>query len=60
MAEMCANAFFFRTRTDLCMNFAALAFVLELDDMVVVHTYYRTLKTEYNLFSDDKYEMYKL
>lgn len=35
LSTFCLNANYFRQPMDLCMNFAALAFIMEIDDLVV-------------------------
>lgn len=53
--QFCYNGFFFRQPMDLCMNFAALAFIMDIDDIVCSLNYFILLKTKYQLFSNQEY-----
>lgn len=60
MFELTTNAVYFQTPMDICMNFAALAFLLEIDDLLVAQNWFVVLKSEYNLFEDDEYPLSEL
>ena len=46
---------FYRDPMDITMNFAAFAFVMELDDLVVSNNAFTKYKAEYSLFDQESY-----
>lgn len=58
--ELTTNAVYFRTAMDICMNFAALVFLLKIDDLLFSQNWFPVLKTKYDLFGDDEYPMEEL
>lgn len=57
MFELTTNGVYFRSPMDICMNFAALAFLLEIDDLMVSQNWFTLLKSKYNLFEEAEYPM---
>lgn len=55
--EFSTNAKYFRQPMDLCMNFAALAFLLDLDDIVCSANYFKILKIKFYLFEEEQYPL---
>lgn len=49
MWDLTTNSVLFTTPMDICMNFAALAFLLEIDDLFIGQNYFSVLKSKYDL-----------
>ena len=45
---------FFRNPMDMCLNFAAFGFILEIDDLFTQTNFYKRLKDQYSLFPGPK------
>lgn len=55
--ELTTNALYFQAPMDLCMNFAALAFLLDIDDIICSSNYFVILKTKHQLFQEEEYDL---
>lgn len=52
--EMTTNAQFYRSPMDLAMNFAALSFILGLNELLIVNTFFAKIKAKYQLFDGEE------
>lgn len=55
--ELTSNALYFQKPMDIAMNFAALAVVLELDNVICQVHFFREIKARYNLFTGETYDI---
>ena len=58
--ELCTNVLYFQKPMDLCMNFAALAFLFEIDDLICYVNYFSIIKAKYKLFEEKEYDLYAI
>lgn len=52
LAVFCLGEAYFGSPLDLCMNFAALGFIYEIDELIVSINYFVNLKQKYKLLDD--------
>ena len=48
--EFCTHAYYFREPMELAMNFAAVAYLLDLDNIFFVFHFFKRTKIDYGLF----------